>query len=408
MLDRSTNRSARAMRRIIGFLVISFAAVAGAACSKDKGKTSEAGAAAASPSAATAPGLPAHVDAKLYNSLREISQTCDVNVEKSQIRCQDRKLDALQEQFNTGARSPSRSLDTMAHALKQSDPKLMTVAAVLLERAFSTPLDEKDRKRSSKATALSLLDSLKKLPGNQAAQAVTPIVYAALEVGAEQELYAAVDGHSYARLGGRAYRHLMAAGRMRTWGKVMELVKSDRLEVVSASLEAPNLMRDKAVSEKQQICDWYKSLLKDPRHLVTSRASGYLIVCGPSYIEQLLVADEALFKDPTVTQLKLHYGDMCEKGLLASSGPTPEQCVRLRQLLVGIIAAERMEVRTRASAIQLLTGNFPDQESLALLKRFATHKLPMVQETAARAVATVQHILEATKRVQHVQAAGAE
>lgn len=322
--------------------------------------------------------------------------TCELDVRKSRVACQ--KLDALVEQVTQGARSQSKSLATVAFALAQADEKLMTVAAEFLHLAFRVPVNEKDRVPASKATASSLTRTVGKLPANQALHAAPAAVYAAFEASTENELYATIDKHPYQRLASQAYRYLMAAGGMRAWGKVQQMVKSDQLELATAGLDAPSLMREKTPEQRTQICDWYKSLVGDQRPVVANRASGYLIVCGPSYIEQLLVADEAtLLSDKTLTKFPLNqYSQMC-KGLVAASGPTPDQCARFKKLVLTLAAETRFEPRTRAEAIGLLAANFADQEVLAVLKRYAADKQPLVAKTAADGAESVSRELSPTQ-----------
>lgn len=349
------------------------------ACAKGEQKAAP----AASASAGT--GLPAEVEPKLLATLKDVATTCQVDVRKSQVECQNPGLNALTEQIAQGARSQSRSLATVAFALAQSDEKLMTVAAEFLNLAFRVRVDEKDRQPLSKATALSLISTVGKLPANQALHAAPAAVYAAFETGTESALYAAIDKHAYPRLASQAYRHLMAAGGMRAFGKVQEMLKSDQLDVATAGLDAPTLMREKTPEQRVQICDWYKGLIDDQRPVVATRASGYLMVCGPKYIEQLLVADEALLIHTTSTRFRLsHYTQMCQ-GVVAASGPTPEQCARFKILLTAVINEVRFDPSTRAEAITLLVSNFTDKEVLALLKRYARDKQPLIARTAANA-----------------------
>lgn len=377
------------VRKLARFIVLAVPLAAAAlACGKDDAK----GKAISAASASAGPNLPADVDPKLLNNLRDVAKTCEVDVRKSKVVCQ--KMDALVEQITRGARSQSGSLATVAFALAQADEKMMTVAAELLHLAFRVPAkEEKDRKPASKDTASSLISTMGKLPANQALQAAPAAVYAAFEAGTERELYAAIDKHPYPRLAAQAYRHLMAAGGMRGFDKVQEMVKSEQLDLASAGLDAPSLMREKTPEQRAQICDWYKSLVSDQRPVVANRASGYLIVCGPSYIEQLLTADEALLTDKTLAKFPLNqYSQMC-KGIVAASGPTPDQCTRFRKLLITVAAETRFEPRTRAEAIGLLAANFADQELLTLLKRYAADKQPLISKTGSDGVESVSRAL---------------
>jgi hypothetical protein len=351
------------------------------ACAKGNNKEQKAAAASGSANAAA---LPANVDPRLLGRIRELAMSCTIDVRESKVDCKNGGLETLSEQFVQGARSQSKSLDTVAFALAQPDEKTFTVAAELLSMAFRAPIEEKNPKPTSKDTALSLINTLRRLPAQQAVDAAPATVYAALATGFEKELYAAIESHPYARLASRAYRYLMVTGSMRTWGKVMELAKSNQLEVTLAALDAPSLMREKTPEQRTQICDWYKTLVDDERSVVATRASGYLIVCGPAHIEQLLAADEERLKDKTLTKLPLgSYRQMCV-AMLAASGPTPEQCARLKKLLTAVLQDTRFETHTRVNAIKLLTVNFIEKDVIALIKKYTNDKQPMIAETAAQ------------------------
>lgn len=361
------------------------------ACSKTQPKKETAAAPSSSIRGTT---LPPGVDGPLYIKLKEIAARCDIDLRESRVVCKNREIDGLNEQFIQGARSQSKTIETMAYALAQADEKLVTVTAEVLHSVFRSPLEEKDPKPSSKQTALSLIKTLAKLPEQQAVDAAPATVYAALQTGTEKELYQAVENHPYKRLVSRTYRYLMAAGGMRAWDKVKELGKHKRVEVAMAALEAPSLLKQRSAEENTQICDWYRQMASDPRASVSDRASGYLIVCGPGYIERILAADEEALRDPKVNRMALNsYQQMCLP-VIAVTGPTPEQCGRLKQLLISVLKDLRFETQTRQKAVILLTVNFPDQETLALLKRYAKDKDAIVSSSAEEAVKDVQRSMD--------------
>jgi hypothetical protein len=312
-------------------------------------------------------------------------------------------MDALSEQFIQGARSQSKSLDTLAYALSQADPKLVTVTAELLSMAYHAPLPEQERKATAQSTALNLIDTFAKLPEQQALDASVAILYASVETGTEKEFYQAVEKHSYQRLVSRTYRYLMAAGGMRVWGKIMELADHERLEVAQAALDAPTLMVSKTPDQRSQICDWYQRLIDDPRPAISMRASGYFIVCGPTHIERVLAADEARIKDQRLNKISLNpYHQMCA-ALVAASGPTPEQCERVKRLMITVLDEARWGEITRRDALTLLTANFSDQDTLLLAKKYAVGKDPIIAATAKEAVLQITRDLDRIKKAKDTQ-----
>lgn len=340
-------------------------------------------------------GVPEGVDANLYRELQEASQQCQINLRDSEVACTKRNIERLSEQIVQGARSQSHSLETIAYALAQTDPKLVTVAAQLLYDAYRAPAEDKNSKAISKGTALNLIHTLAKLPSEQAADAAPAITYAAFATDTAKELYATVDNHVYTRLPGRTYKYLMAAGGMRAWDKVKALLGTQDTETYIAALDAPSMMLNKTDQERVQICDWYRALADDERPLVVGRASGYLIVCGPKYIEQLLVADEARLKDKSVKKLGLDaYRQMCT-GMIAASGPTREQCTRFRKLLTTAIADTRFDPYTRKNAITLLTVNFIDKQTVTFLKKYTAEQPPMLGIAAQQSIKQIESQLAA-------------
>lgn len=337
--------------------------------------------------------LPPGVDGDLLRRIREIAMTCDVDVKESNVVCKNLGLEKLSEQFVEGERSRSQATDTLAYALTSSDEKILTVSAELMHRGFRPPADEKDAKPVSKKTALSLVKALATLDDEQAIDAAPAIMSTALQAGAGQELYQVVENHKYKRLVPRTYRYLMAAGGMGTWNKVQELAKQDRLEVATAALEAPSMLKERTADDNTKICDWYRAMSSDSRKVVADRSESYLVTCGAKYIEPLLAADEVALKDKNVTRIGLdRYQQMCLPTQDAAS-PTPEQCERLKRLLTSVIADNRFEGVTRSMALGSLANNFVEKDTLALVKKHVNDSDPMVSAKAKEAAADVQSAL---------------
>jgi hypothetical protein len=360
----------------------------------DAQSTKKAPSAVGSASAAAKSSLPPGVDSELLGRIRDLAMSCNVDVRKSSVECKNRNLDKLSEQFAKGARSQSKSFDTLAYLLTSDDEKIITVTSEVMQRAFRVPVDEKDAKPTSKQTALSLLESLRKLPDQQAVDAAPAVVFATFRAGAENELYQTIEGHKYQRLIPRAYRYLMAAGGMRAWEKVQELAKKEKLEIATAALEAPSLMKQRSAEDSAKICDWYKTMREDSRQVVADRASSYLVACGPAYIEPLLAAAETALQDKTVKSIALNgYQQMCvpSQGVV---NPTPEQCQRLKKLLNAVIADTRFASQTRGKAVTLFALNFPEDDTLTVLKKYSKDRDPVIAANAAEGATQLAQDIE--------------
>jgi hypothetical protein len=329
----------------------------------------------------------------LLDKLKSIARTCEIDIRESTVTCKNRGLDAIGTQIQQGARSQSKSLETVAYALSSPDEKLSTVAAELLQLAFRSPAEEQTPQATSPNTAASLIKALSKLPAAQAIDAAPAVVYAALRAKKDQELYATIDAHQHQRLVPRAYRYLMAAGGMRAWPKVQELGKSERLDVVLAGLDATMLWSEKAPQEREQICNWYRSLAVDARAVVASRASGYLVGCGPTYFEPMLATDEERINDKSTTRMALDaYQQACLPDRDATP-PTAEQCSRLKRMLITILESGQFEGATRAKALDSLRLNFPSAEVLKLATRYAHDPNALLSTKASEVTTLLQNDL---------------
>jgi hypothetical protein len=188
----------------------------------------------------------------------------------------------------------------------------------------------------------------------------------------------------------------MVAGGMRTWPKVQQLGKAERLDVVLAGLDAPTLLREKTPQDREQICNWYRGMAGDPRAMVASRATGYLVSCGPTYFEPVLAADEARIKDKATTRVALNaYQQACVPAADATP-PTPEQCTRLKQMLTTVLQGVRFEGTTRAKALDALSLNFPTPETLKLATRYTRDPDASLARKASEVTTQLQSDLTAT------------
>jgi hypothetical protein len=312
----------------------------------------------------------------------------------SNVTCKNRSLEKLSEQFTSGTRSRSKAIDTLAYALTSSDQKIVTVAVELMHRAFRPPIHEQDAQPVSKQAALSLVKSLTTFSDEQALDAAPGVLFAALQAGADQQVYQAIENHKYKRLVPRTYRYLMAAGGMRTWDKVQELARQEKLEIATAALEAPSLMKPRSAEENAKVCDWYKAMSSDSREVIADRAESYLVSCGPTYVEPLLAADEVALKDKSTTRIGVdRYQQMCVPTKDAAN-PTPEQCERLKNVLTGVIADRRFEPVTRSMALASLGSNFVGNETLTLLRKHVNDRDPMVAAKAKEAANDVESALK--------------
>jgi hypothetical protein len=131
----------------------------------------------------------------------------------------------------------------------------------------------------------------------------------------------------------------------------------------------------------------------DPRAMVASRATGYLVSCGPTYFEPVLAADEARIKDKATTRVALNaYQQACVPAADATP-PTPEQCTRLKQLLTTVLHSGQFESATRAKSLDDLRLNFPTPETLKLAKTYARDADRLLVAKASEVITQLQNDL---------------
>jgi len=100
-------------------LILGLAFLLAAACGKKEDKKAEAVPSASAQPAA--PAVPANVDLKLLEKLKEIAKTCEASAGRDRINCSSAEKNSLVSSFNRGERSRVKALPTFTHILSSSD-----------------------------------------------------------------------------------------------------------------------------------------------------------------------------------------------------------------------------------------------------------------------------------------------
>lgn len=337
-------------------------------CSKKKSSEEHAPAAAAS-------AKPSGADS-LMVQIQELAKTCDVVEASSGLKCKGGEQRKLVSQF---AREKSRagSLGTIAQALRDRDPKVQTVAANLLHLGFRSSLGSEAKQGDVSADVTKgLIDAVAELPKAQASQALPATVHAAMLSGQQDALYKMLEKRSQDRLATVAYRYLMTHGRMDAFPKIKEIVAGDQLDLALAAAASPNSMRDWSADEEKQICEWANELLGDERVGIATRAAALLGHCSGPYVDTLLGKGEELLKAGKLSQAQITpFRDVCSAARRrAKPGEEPkvsdEQCARNRKFLEKVLSTSGVDPRTKAMVLSALAYQWPDEDTLKLMKKY--------------------------------------
>jgi hypothetical protein len=314
------------------------------------------------------PKAPPTADPDLWRALHKMPRFCRVNVEKSQMTCDNEYVNNIVKIYERGMKQRREAMQTFAHVLEHSELPVKTAAVELMSRAFVKPVEQPIPHQD---VTRRLLAQLEKLPEPQAMDAAPAIATLAGQAALEAELFKILDRLPDQRVAVVAYREIMRSTRMRSFQKVTELVGSKNIDLAVAAVEAPRAMGELAPPERTPVCDWMKSLMKDARPLVQVRAAGFLAECGSSYLDFVLVDDEKRLssRQPLNGGVGL-YRNVCNQGdKTPASRATKSQCARIKRLAINVANNAQSREPERVQALELLADQFPGKDTLAVATR---------------------------------------
>jgi len=333
------------------------------------------------------------VDEELFKSLKDASSECREVPQQQRINCSGPKKNALVLSFNRGDRKRVASIPTLTKALTDPDPKLQALAAAVLYASFRLGFGaEGNLGAVTTADANGLLEASSKLPSSSAMQAMPAATHAQVLSGNTDAIVSALSNETPLQVRTMAYRYLMVYGRLKVFPRIQELAKDPSTAVVLAAIESPRNMKEWTVDEQTAICPWLVSYLDDKRPPVSGNATAALSNCSGEHVSALLEKIEAALQKGDFgfvhsTSLR----DLCRK----TTGDTAaraseEQCKRVRTLQEKVVADKKLQVRVRAMTLSAIAQQWPDKQTLQLLKKYEKAKEPELKQAATRSMKRVE------------------
>lgn len=339
-------------------------------------------------SSASAPlTLAPRVDPALFSLLSNMAKSCKVDVKDGNLTCPQGEQRQLIGEFVSNQRPRNTAVATFAAAIADRDVALDAVASSILHAAFRSPWGNDPAKLTVDASdADKLLNGALRLPKVQARQALPAAVNACMLAGRSAALYSALDTAPDSELRLIGARYLLSHGRLAAFPKVQELAKDPSSAVVLAALESPRNMFSWTPAEQAAICPWAASFLDDQRPAVAAKAASVLSSCSGEWVDRLLDKGEKAVAAKTFNGMLLTaFRDLCAPHRTArEGGPSDEQCKRSRTLLEKAVVTTGIDEQTRSTALTTVAYQWPDQDTLKLMRKLSKTKEVTLAEVARR------------------------
>lgn len=368
-----------------------------AACGLDEG-TSARGEAAASTTApfgapsdlpeASDPKVPPQVDPALVAALETIGQKCELDPKRVSIKsCPNDEHGKLRQSFLE--RDRAAALDSFSAVLSGDDARARIAAAALANALLG---DFGEAAEVSKAAARRYLSALRELDEAEASRALRPGVHAAVLAGEREALYSMLDQRADKSMWATALRELAVHGRTDVLPKLEAVAAGNDTRQVAAALSAPRRMRAPTEAEKAAVCPWSAAFIGHEQRRVWEEAGHNAIWCGGEYIDQLLAQGEREVSEGRFDRSSyLVFRDVCfSPNLSRPKRGSDAQCERTYQLLRRVVDDERIDAKLRGLALFGIYYQRRDEASLALMKAYASSKVPELRERAREALASLE------------------
>jgi hypothetical protein len=167
---------------------------------------------------------------------------------------------------------------------------------------------------------------------------------------------------------------------MKLFPRVRELARSKDVELVVAALTAPANMPSWSEPERDALCVWALDFLGDQRAPVVARAAELMQSCSARHVDSILKLAESMGQHGTLQRPQvaaLRY--VCSpKRRKQPEATTDAQCARTRKVLEAAIASEKLQEAGRRTALNVLATQWPDERTVALVRRYEKSPQPQV------------------------------
>ena len=379
---------------------------------KDPGKAPATGAALATgaapatgstppPDTAKAPSTASiKVHDELMAGLKAMVAACTIEPKDMKIECpggEDKKLtDGL---LGYSGLPQVEAVPTLAVALADADPKMVTVATDFLGGSrFTGGWGEGVAVGAvSKDVAGTLLAALPKLPAigqYHSRRAVVPVIYAASLADMDAEAHAMLEAFpdKYTQKGG--WEASAFYGRLKPFPKLEAMAKDNDRAGTMIAATAINNMYALSADEAATLCPWAHSKLgadkpEDGEAEIFGQVGFILAKCRGEWIDKMQDWADAQLKDKKFDrQYYFVFRELCHdfiKGQTTDRA-TEAQCERNFAFLEKVANTDGIDPTNRGYALSAISYQRRDAKSMALMKKYAKHKVKEVAEAAAKEI----------------------
>jgi len=327
------------------------------------------------------------VDETIMAELKKITEACTVDPSGVTVtKCKDKEARTFTDSFRK--RDRAAALDTFTAAYTSSDAKLKTAAVNLSGNALSNLGDDAKVPVDVAKRHVAAVGALEKY---HAAQSVRSAVHAAMTAGIQDELFAMLDGHSYAPVRSIGYRETMTRGRLKPLAKLKELANGSDAKVAAAAINAPRRMYKATEAEKAAVCPWIVEHLKKAEGPMLKEAGHSAVWCGGDVIDTLLdVGEKRLAEDKFDRDSYLVYRDICFTPIGNEVPGKAEQCDRNYKFLESAVKNKKLEGRDRGLALFAIYYQRRDAKSMKVMKKYRKSKVPEIKKYAEDAIKSLK------------------
>ena len=327
----------------------------------------------------------AKIDVEIMEGLQALVENCKEIKKNGCVvyKCGDhmKKFDTLLSKKTTVA-----ALETLSAVLGSDNDKLVTVACHRLGNKFDK-LDYSKTEASgiSTETVRRLLEALKNLEGCRATSVAKPALQAATLLGIQDRAYEVIEAHPATFMKAATYPLIMYFGRLGTFPKVQDVVKSDpEPKVRAAAFEAVLNMPKPTAEEKAVVCPWGETYIKDADLALASKAARLMVICGGSYVERLLDEGERRVKNREFKMpFSQQFREICFRGFLGTDIVQAKKiCERNYQFLEKVVNNDTVDAKVRGQSLWNIYYQRRDQQSLDLMVSYLKHPVREVRKSA--------------------------
>ncbi len=329
---------------------------------------------------------------KVVEFVDAIGQNCKIDEKYGRVsKCANKEDRAVYDWVRK--EEPTDLFETLGQMLVGKDAKKSAIAASLTTSLFTSKGTEWREKNATKVASDSYMEFVKNNDNNVARNMTQYATHLAMMKGEHEALFAMVNGHKNEKVKLAAYESYMAHGRMTGFKELERITKGNKdKKVIQAALRSPRNMYKETDKEKAAFCPWAESYLGDKDLDIAAASAKVMVKCKGEYIDKMIDEGEKRveageYKRP----LAMVYREPCFgfiSGITKEAG-SDKQCERLYGFLQGVADNEKVDSKTRGSALWNIYYQRRDQKTLDLMRKYENHKDAEIAKKAKEAIASL-------------------